>query len=117
MSDASGPVGAATVTADNGTDTITTVTSPTGPVGTFVLGGLPAPATYAISVAKEGFGTETKIVDVAPDQKVTGFDVTLTKGRGSISGTVFSKAGQPVPEVLVTVRAGDGGRRPRRWRR
>ena len=108
VSDASGPVGAASVTADNGTDTITTVTAPTGPVGTFVLGGLPAPATYAISVAKEGFGTETMIIEVAPDQKVTGFDVTLTKGSGSISGTVFSKAGLPVPEVLVTVRAGTG---------
>ena len=108
VSDASGPVGAATVTADNGTDTISTVTSPTGPVGTFALTGLPAPATYAISIAKPGFGTETKIVDVAPDQTVTGFDIVLTQGKGSISGTVLSKAGQPLPEVLVTVRAGAG---------
>jgi hypothetical protein len=108
VSDASGPVGAATVTADNGTDTITTVTAPTGPVGTFALTGLPAPATYAVSIAKPGFGTETRIVDVAPDQTVAGFDVTLTQGKGSISGTVFSKTGLPVPEVLVTVRAGAG---------
>jgi hypothetical protein len=108
VSDAGGPVGAATVTAANGTDTITTVTAPTGPVGTFALTGLPAPATYAISVAKPGFGTETKVVDVAADQKVTGFDITLSQGKGSISGTVFSKAGLPAPDVLVTVRAGAG---------
>src|SRR5205085_1336838 len=80
----------------------------TGPVGTFALTGLPAPATYAISVAKPGFGTETKVVDVAADQKVTGFAITLSQGKGSISGTVSTKAGLPATDVLGTVRAGAG---------
>lgn len=106
VSDATGPVGGATVTADNGKDVVTTVTSSTGPVGTFALAGLPAPATYAISVAKEGFGTQSKVLDLAPNQKVTGFNVTVTQGKGSISGTVSSKAGAPLGDVLVTVRAG-----------
>ncbi len=108
VSDAGGPVGGATVTADNGQDVITTVSSPTAPIGTFVLAGLPAPATYAVSVAKEGFGTQTRVVDLAPNQKVTGLNVVVTEGKGSVSGTVSSKAGVPVGDVLVTVRAGAG---------
>jgi hypothetical protein len=108
VSDAAGPVGGATVTADNGTESVTTVTSSSAPVGAFVLAGLPAAATYAVSVAKEGFGTQTRVVEVAPNQKVTGLNVVVTQGKGSISGTVASKAGAPVTDVLVTVRAGAG---------
>ncbi|HVF14949.1 MAG TPA: carboxypeptidase-like regulatory domain-containing protein [Acidimicrobiales bacterium] len=108
VTDAGGPVGAATITAVNGTDTITTVTAPTGPVGTFSLSGLPAPATYAISVTKKGFGTETRVVDVVADQQVTGFDIVLSEGTGSVSGTVFDKTGLPLADVLVSVRAGAG---------
>jgi hypothetical protein len=108
VSDAGGPVGGATVTADNGTQAVTTVSSSTAPIGAFVLGGLPAPATYAVSVAKEGFGTQTKVVDVAANEKVSGVNVVVTQGKGSISGTVSSKAGPPVADVLVTVRAGAG---------
>ncbi len=106
VSDAKGPLGAATVTATNGTDVVTTVTSPSSPVGSFALSGLPAPATYAVSVAKEGFGTQTTVVDVVPGQSVAGLQVAVSEGKGSISGTVLSKAGLPVPDVLVTVRPG-----------
>jgi hypothetical protein len=107
VSDAAGPVGGATVTADSGKDKITTVTSSTGPVGTFALTGLP-PATYVLSVAKEGFGTQAQVLDLGPNQQVTGLNITIAMGTGSISGTVSSKGGTPVGDVLVTVRAGTG---------
>lgn len=107
VSDAAGPVGGATVTADSGKNQVTTVTSSTGPVGTFALTGLP-PATYVLSVAKEGFGTQTQVLDLAPNQKVTGLNITVSQGTGSISGTVSTKSGAPAADVLVTVRAGTG---------
>ena len=107
VADAKGPVGAATVTASNGTEMITTVTSPSGPVGSYALESLPAPATYLIAVSKEGFGTQTGVVDVAPNQRVSGRNVMISQGKGSISGTVFNKRdGLPMGDVTVTVRAG-----------
>ena len=72
--------------------------SASGPVGTFALAGLPAPATYAISVAKEGFGTETRIVDLAPDQKVTGFDGRPQPGQGlDLGDRVRARPACPCP--------------------
>lgn len=108
VSDGNGPLGAVSVVASNGTDMITTLSSPSGPVGAYSLDGLPTPGTYLLAFSKADFGTQTSVVDLAVGQKLTGQNIELTKGRGSVSGTVLSQTGEPVPDVLVTVTAGAG---------
>ncbi|MCA1692677.1 MAG: carboxypeptidase-like regulatory domain-containing protein, partial [Actinobacteria bacterium] len=108
VSDGNGPLGAVSVMASNGTDTITTLSSPSGPVGSYSLDGLPTPGTYLLAFSKAAFGTQTTVIDLAAGQKLTGQNIELTKGRGSVSGTVLSQTGEPVADVLVTVTAGAG---------
>ncbi|MGH9226696.1 MAG: carboxypeptidase regulatory-like domain-containing protein [Acidimicrobiales bacterium] len=107
VADGDGPLGGVVVVATNGTDTVSTLTSSSGPVGTYALESLP-PGTWVVTYEKADFGSQTKVLDVAPGQKVAAPPLTLTKGRGSISGTVFGQGGQPVPGVLVSVTAGTG---------
>lgn len=111
VADGSGPLGAVSVTADNGTSTVSTVTASSGPVGTFVLAGLP-PGTWAVDFAKDGFGSQSAVVAVAPGQAAQAPPLTLTTGRGSVSGTVFDQTGAPLPDVMVSVSAGTGAVAP-----
>lgn len=59
-------------------------------------------------MAKEGFGTQTQVVELAAGQDLTGLTVTLTEGTGAVYGNVVGSDGEPVAGVLVTVRAGTG---------
>ena len=104
------PIGNATVTATDGDTFLTTSTLTTGSgdlaEGDFVLRNLPSPATYAVSVEAEGFGTETftvSLTDGAP--AATGRTVTLRPADGVIQGSVTSADG-PLGGVLVE--ASDG---------
>jgi hypothetical protein len=65
------------------------ITTPTtGAVGTFVLGGLPTPATYVITFAREGFGAQTTVIDLTAGQSRTNLAISLASGTGSVSGCV-----------------------------
>lgn len=107
VADGNGPLGGVSVNATNGTDMVSTVSASSGPVGSYALESLP-PGTWVVTYEKADFGSQTNVIDVAPGQRVTAPPLALTRGRGSISGTVFGQGGQPVPGVLVSVTAGTG---------
>ncbi|MFN2608116.1 MAG: carboxypeptidase regulatory-like domain-containing protein [Acidimicrobiales bacterium] len=95
------------VTAVNGQDRASAITLPTPPVGSYSLLRLPTPATYVLTFAKDGYGSESITVALTKGQVVTDRNVVLHQGNGSISGTVADVTGLPVPDVGVVVsRAG-----------
>ena len=89
VSTESGPLGGATVTASDGTNTNSTVSLTTaGQVGNFTLSNLQTPATFTLLVSASGYATQTLSVSLAAGQQLTGVAVTLYTGIGTISGSV-----------------------------
>ncbi|MCU4186054.1 carboxypeptidase-like regulatory domain-containing protein [Acidiferrimicrobium sp. IK] len=107
VSSPSGPLGGATVSASDGTTTVSTVTVTTpGSVGTFTLSGLPTPDNLTLVVSDPGYATQTLALSLAAGQQLTGEAVTLTSGVGSVSGTVSTVDGAPAGGVTVTATNG-----------
>ncbi|MGY6502402.1 MAG: carboxypeptidase regulatory-like domain-containing protein [Acidimicrobiales bacterium] len=101
-----GPLGAARIVATAGEVQLTTASLTQDGVGTFTLRNVPTPATYTIQVSADGFTTETFAVSIGTGQQLTGIDVSLRGGTGSVSGRV-SVAGQgPTGGITVTVSDG-----------
>lgn len=114
-----GPLAGATVSASDGSTTVSTVSVSTpGSVGAFVLNNLPTPATFTLVVSDKGFATQTLSQSLAANQQLTGVAVSLTPGIGSISGTVSAGPNPSLPAAAgtppesptggVTVTATDG---------
>lgn len=109
------PLGGVTVTttADGNPVTLTTPTS--GAIGLFVLGNLPTPATYVITFSRDGYGSQTTVVDLAAAQNRAGLSVDLAAGTGSVTGTVTAaNNGAALGGATVTVGGftGPGGTVP-----
>ena len=51
-----------------------------------MLGQLPTPATYVITLSGPGFGQTTVVVDLGPGQSNNNLKVVLAKGTGAVSG-------------------------------
>ncbi|MDQ1690521.1 MAG: hypothetical protein QOD87_629 [Pseudonocardiales bacterium] len=81
-------LGGVTVSTTVGGAALSITTPTTGAVGTFVLGGLPTPATYVITFAREGFGAQTTVIDLTAGQSRTNLAISLASGTGSVSGCV-----------------------------
>ncbi|WP_029135756.1 carboxypeptidase-like regulatory domain-containing protein [Nakamurella lactea] len=106
VTDASGGVGQATVsTTVRGVD-VTTGTPTTGTPGQFVIGDLPTPATYVLTVTAEGYAPSSVVVDLGPGQKLTGQKVELVKGTGQVSGRLVAADGTGLGGATVTVGGG-----------
>ncbi|QOR70353.1 carboxypeptidase regulatory-like domain-containing protein [Ruania alkalisoli] len=88
-----------------------------GQVGSFVIAGLPTPGTYVLTVSKDGYGTESVVVDLGAGESNTGVNVALSGGAGTITGHVVDESGRGVGGVEVsaggasttTLTAGDVG--------
>jgi hypothetical protein len=110
VTDGSIPLGAVTVTASDGTNTIETVTLTSGEVGTFILHELPAPAVYSVTVTREGYRSESRSITLGPSDsdthEVSGVDFVLAPSVGSIAGTVTTSDGAPLGGVEVQVTGG-----------
>ncbi|MET3804459.1 hypothetical protein ABIB25_001454 [Nakamurella sp. UYEF19] len=103
VTDGANPLGGITVsTTVNGT-AVTTGTPTTGQVGRFVLGQLPTPATYVITVTGPGFGQATVVVDLGPGKADNALKVVLTKGTGQVSGLLVDATGKGIGGAVVTV--------------
>lgn len=103
VTDGTSPLGGITVsTTVNGT-TLTTGTPTTGQVGQFVLGQLPTPATYVITLSGPGFGQTTVVVDLGPGKSDTSLKVVLAKGTGTVTGVLVDATGKGVGGAVVTV--------------
>jgi hypothetical protein len=107
VSTGSGPLGAATISASTTSSTVSTVSLASG---SFTLNSLETPATFTVLVSAPNFATQTLSLSLAPDQHLTGVNVTLDTGVGSISGTVTAAnaQGQQIPAGGVTVTATNG---------
>lgn len=108
------PLGGATVTATDGETFVTTstLTTPSGDLaeGDYVLRNLPTPATYAVTVEAEGYGTETFTVSVTEASPLAGDrSITLRPADGVIRGEITSATG-PLGGVLVVASDGENQR-------
>lgn len=102
------PLGDAAVTASAGSTTVSTITATTaGRVGDFALSSLPSPDTLTVTVSKAGYASQTLVVTVTANQHLTGVNVVLSPGAGSISGVVTTPAGTPTGGVTVTATNGE----------
>ncbi|WP_420121037.1 carboxypeptidase regulatory-like domain-containing protein [Nakamurella sp.] len=103
VSAAGAPVGGITVSTTVGGTTISSGTPTTGDVGRFVLGSLPTPATYVLTISGPGFGSTTEVIDLGPGQQRTDLAVTLASGTGQITGQLVDATGAGVGGATVTV--------------
>jgi hypothetical protein len=97
------PVGGITVSTTVGGTTITSGTPTTGDVGRFVLGNLPTPATYVLTIGGPGFGSTTEVIDLGPGQQRTDLAVSLASGTGQLTGRLVDAAGNGVGGATITV--------------
>lgn len=94
-------LGGVTVTTTVDGEQIEVGTPTQGQVGRFVLGGLPTPATYVLSFAKDGFETVTAVVALGPGETRSDLEVPLAGGVGTVSGSVVGTDGDPIGGVTV----------------
>jgi hypothetical protein len=97
------PLGGVTISTTVGGKPLTILTPTMGQVGSFVLGSLPTPATYVITFAADGFGSQTTIIDLAAGQKQASLNTRLTPGTGSVSGRLVDGDGNGLGGATVTV--------------
>lgn len=100
------PLGGATIVATDGTTQITTVSLTDGSVGSFSLRALPTPATYTLTVSKDGYTTETRTIALTTGQQVDQIAIALTGATGSMSGTTTLQGAAGLGGVTVTVSGG-----------
>ncbi len=97
------PLGGATVTTTVAGKTVTTGTPTTGDVGRFVLGDLPTPATYVLTISGAGYGGTTVVVDLTAGQQRDDLAVSLSSGTGQLSGVLVGTDGVGIGGAKVTV--------------
>ncbi|MGN6088777.1 MAG: carboxypeptidase regulatory-like domain-containing protein [Actinomycetales bacterium] len=96
-------LGGVTVTTTVDGKSLTTATPTQGVVGQFVLTGLPTPSTYVVTLSKDGYGSQTVVVDLGPGQVRKDLAVTLQDGTGSVTGLLTGSDGQGIGDATVTV--------------
>jgi hypothetical protein len=99
-------LGGVSISAQANGQTFTSATPTTGPVGRFVLVGLPTPATYLLTFTISGYGTRVIGENLGPGQDLTDLAVEMQGGAGDVSGVVSDNAGHALGGVSVTVAAG-----------
>ena len=102
-----GPLENATITVTSTDISASTLSLSDPNRGAFVLPDLLTPATYALSVAREGYATENLTVSLASGQKINGLVINVDPATGSISGVVRDGSGIPIGGVSVTATDGD----------
>lgn len=73
-----------------------------GADGAFVLDAVPAPASYDLVVAKAGYTTVTRPVNLAAAEHQEDVEIRLQRGDGLITGRISDAAGLPLGSVAVT---------------
>jgi len=108
VTDGSRPLGGVTVTTTVDGTEVEVGTPTVGDVGRFVLPSLPTPATYVLTFTREGYGTQTLVVDLAAGEQRTDARVVLPAGAGTVAGRVVDGAGAGLGGVRVSA-GGTGG--------
>ncbi len=100
-----GPLGGATVSANDGSSTIETVSLTEGAVGTFTLRNLAAPGQFTVTITKEGFSTEARTISLTNEVAEGEFNARLIPALGSISGSAVVE-GSPGRGLEVAISGG-----------
>jgi Carboxypeptidase regulatory-like domain len=98
-----GPLGGVSLTASNGDTTLETTSLTEGDRGSYNFPELAIPGRYTITASREGYVTQTKLVDLTANAR--GIDFDFKKATGAITGLVESSstgAGLPGANVHVT---------------
>lgn len=103
VTDGSAPLGGATVSLTVDGQQISTGTPTVGQVGHFVIDHLPTPATYIITVSKDGYGQVSQVIDLTPGSTPQDLTIALAVGTGLVQGTVVDATGAGVGGATVTV--------------
>jgi hypothetical protein len=104
-----GPVKGATITATDGTTTLSAISLTQDDPGAFALRSLATPSSYTLTVTAGGFADETVTLSLTKAQHLTGVNITMQPGAGSISGTVTATVpGNTGPAGGVTVTVSNG---------
>jgi hypothetical protein len=103
VTDGTDPLGGATVTTTVNGQQISTGTPTTGQIGQFIIGNLPTPATYVITVSKDGYGQVSQVIDLAPNKPQKGLTIALRSGTGVVDGRLVDQTGVGVGGATVTV--------------
>lgn len=108
VSDPSGPVGGATITATSGQTTLTTVSlTDAAKAGQFTLRGLPTPSSFTLTATLANHAAQTLSLTLAAGQKLTGVQINLSTSSGSLDGIVDElPSGNGAPAVTVTATNG-----------
>ena len=93
-------LGGATVTATNGTVTLSATTTTVSPVGSFSLPNLPIPGTYAITVSEQGWVSQTQQVQLTGNAAVS---ANLLPSTAEVTGTVTAVGGGGLPDAGVVL--------------
>lgn len=101
VTDGVNPLGGATVSLSVGGQQISTGTPTVGQVGHFVIDNLPTPATYILTVSKDGYGKVSQVIDLGPSGQQGELTVALTAGTGVVTGTVTGIGGAGVGGATV----------------
>lgn len=100
------PLGGVTITASTEDTTFTTSSHTEGDIGAYHLPQLDIPATYTVTVALDGYLTQTRRVAVGG--AVGGVDFTLTHTTLRLTGMVTSQGdGRGIPNAGLTLSTGD----------
>ena len=110
VTSAAGPLGGVLVVASDGQNQRSTTTDTAD--GSYVLGGLPVPASYTVTFTRDGYGTTSRAVALDAFQNQVGTaSVRMIATTGSVSGTVGVRdrsdtTAAPSGGVVVTMTSG-----------
>lgn len=102
VTDGFAPLGGVSVTTTVDGEEVEVGTPTVGQVGAFVVPSLPTPGTYVLTFAKEGYGTQTVVVDLAAGESRGDVRAVMTGGVGTVSGRVVDTDGRGIGGVTVT---------------
>lgn len=105
---AHGGLGGITVTATDGVTTRTATTVTGADSGRFLLPGLPAPATYTVTISGTGYATVTRQLQLDVEG-ISGWDISLTPAGGAVTGTVTDDAGEGIAAAGLVLTGGASG--------
>ena len=102
VTDGAAPVGGVEVSTTMDGKPVVVGTPTVGQVGQFVVPNLKTPGTYVLTFTKQGFCTQTVVVDVGPGEQRADLRVVLSGGAGTVTGSVVDANGAGIGGVTVT---------------
>jgi hypothetical protein len=109
-----GPLGGVTVTVTGPAEVeMTTTSASVGNPGAYGFGGLPVPAAYTVTFSKDGYLSQSRLVELGGatgQSDVGGVDARLVPSTAIVRGVVRDADGEPVAGATVILNDGSEAR-------